>query len=82
MLILSRKKGEEIKIGPDITLTILTISETQIKVGISAPKSVEILRGELYKKVKDTTIEASLSSAQTIADVTKLKVNKVNRERK
>ena len=56
MLILSRKKGEEIKIGSDITLTILSVSENQIKVGIDAPKNVEILRGELYNKVKELTL--------------------------
>jgi carbon storage regulator len=76
MLILSRKKGEEIKIGSDITLTILSVSENQIKVGIDAPKNVEILRGELYNKVKELTIAASQKSSEGIADVSKLKINK------
>ena len=76
MLILSRKKGEEIKIGSDITLTILSVSENQIKVGIDAPKDVEILRGELYNKVKELTIAASQKSAEGLVDVSKLKLNK------
>ena len=76
MLILSRKKGEEIKIGSDITLTILSVSENQIKIGIDAPKDVEILRGELYNKVKELTIAASQKSAEGLADVSKLKLNK------
>jgi carbon storage regulator len=79
MLILSRKKGEEIKVGPDITLTILTISENQVKVGIAAPQNVEILRGELYEKVKAQTIEASIKSTEGLADISKLKVNKVKK---
>jgi carbon storage regulator len=52
MLILSRKTGETIRIGNDITITIQEIKGTQVKIGIEAPKDVSILREELYNQVK------------------------------
>lgn len=78
MLILSRKLNEEIIINSEIKIKILAISENQIKIGIEAPHDVKILRGEIYEKVKEYTIEASLSSKQKISDeISKLKVNKI-----
>ncbi len=44
MLILSRKKGESIQIGDDIEITIAAIQGDQVKIGIDAPKHVEIHR--------------------------------------
>ncbi len=79
MLILTRKINEEIKIGPEITVKILAISEGQIKLGISAPDNVEIFRGEIYEKVKQVTIEASLNSKEKPADVAKLNINQIRK---
>jgi carbon storage regulator len=79
MLILTRKFDEEIKIGSEITVKILAISEGQVKLGITAPNSVEIFRGEIYEKVKQVTIEASLQSKQKITDLSKLELNKIRK---
>ena len=79
MLILTRKFDEEIKIGSDITVKVLSISEGQVKLGITAPGSVEIFRGEIYEKVKQVTIEASLQSKKKLADLSKLKLNKIRK---
>lgn len=49
MLVLTRKVGEQIYIGPDTKLTITEIRGNQIKVAIEAPKRVEIIRGELLE---------------------------------
>lgn len=46
MLVLSRKQGESIQIGDDITITVLRIG-TNVRIGIDAPKSVTVLRSEL-----------------------------------
>ncbi len=80
MLILTRKINEEIKIGPEITVKILSISEGQVKLGFSAPPDVEIFRGEIYENVKQVTIEASIySSKNKPADLSKLKLNKIRK---
>ncbi|MEW6702739.1 MAG: carbon storage regulator CsrA [Bacteroidota bacterium] len=77
MLVLTRKIDEEIKIGSDITIKVLSISENQIKVGIKAPKDVQIYRNEVYDKVKESTIEASRASVQKQTDLLKYKIQKV-----
>ena len=79
MLILTRKLDEEIKIGSSISIKILSISEGQVKLGISAPADIEIFRSEVYEKVKQVTIEASKQSAQKPADTTKLKANQIRK---
>ncbi|MEJ5350733.1 MAG: carbon storage regulator CsrA [Melioribacteraceae bacterium] len=77
MLILSRKTDEEIKIGPDITIKVLSISENQVKIGITAPNDVQIYRGEVYEKVIQYSMEASKSSTQDKVDLSKYKIKKV-----
>ena len=51
MLVLTRKKGEVIKIGDDIEITIVAAKGEQVKIGISAPKNVEIYRKEVYEEI-------------------------------
>lgn len=48
MLILNRKAGESIIIGEDIEITILEIEDGRIKIGIDAPRDINILRKEIY----------------------------------
>jgi carbon storage regulator len=52
MLVLSRKQGESIRIGENIELTIIEVKGDQIKVGIQAPKEIEIWRKELYEEIQ------------------------------
>ncbi len=58
MLALSRKQGESVIVGNDIEFTILEIKGEQVKVGVSAPKSVPVYRKELYLQIKDANKEA------------------------
>lgn len=58
MLALTRKKGESIMINNDIEISILEIRGDQIKIGISAPKSVPVYRKEVYNQIKEETKEA------------------------
>jgi carbon storage regulator len=78
MLILTRKINEEIKINSDITFKIISISENQVKIGITAPQGVQILRGELYDKVKEITADA-LQSSKEVIDLSKMNVNKIRK---
>lgn len=50
MLILTRRKGEKIKIGDDIEITITSVEGNSVRVGVDAPKNVEILRTELLER--------------------------------
>ena len=52
MLILTRKIGESIKIGDDVTLTVLGMSGRQIRLGIDAPPQVSIHREEIYERIR------------------------------
>ena len=52
MLILSRKVDEKIKIGEDITITIIDIHGDQVKIGVEAPKSVKVFRQEVFDAIK------------------------------
>lgn len=59
MLVLTRKQNEAIKIGDDIEIKILSIDGDQIKLGIDAPKSVEIHRKEVYLDIQNQNSEAA-----------------------
>jgi len=52
MLILSRRLGESVTIGDDIVVTVVGVSGNQIRLGISAPKAVRVLREEIYKVIQ------------------------------
>lgn len=70
MLALSRKKDEAIIIDNDIEVTIIEIKGDQVKIGITAPKSVPIYRKEVYLQIKQDNEEAA--NAANIADLKKL----------
>lgn len=53
MLILTRRIGESICIGDDVTVRILGVSGNQIRIGVDAPKSVEVHRDEIYDKIQE-----------------------------
>lgn len=59
MLILSRKKGEAIQIGPDIEISITAIQGDQVKIGINAPKNVEVHRKEVWLEIQNENTAAS-----------------------
>lgn len=53
MLILSRRQGESIKIGDEVTVTILQARGGQVKIGINAPREVAVHREEVYLRLAD-----------------------------
>lgn len=73
MLILSRKIDEKIKIGDDITLTIIEIRGDQVKIGVEAPKNVKVFRQEVFNAIQSENKAASeISDAAGIAALKKL----------
>jgi carbon storage regulator len=58
MLILTRKPGEAIRIGPDIVVTVLGVNGQQVRLGIEAPRDVTVHREEVFVRIqheRDTT---------------------------
>ena len=70
MLVLSRKEGESLMIGDQISITILSIEAGgQVNIGVSAPKEVLILRSELQKAAAENQQAADTASAPLVAQL-------------
>ena len=67
MLVLKRKVNQSIKISNDIEITILAIEGEQIKIGIEAPREVEIHRKEVYLAIQNENNEARSSSLNILS---------------
>ena len=52
MLILTRRVGETVMIGDEVTITVLGVKGNQVRVGINAPKTVAVHREEIYERIK------------------------------
>lgn len=59
MLILTRKLGEDISIGDDITIKVVSIKGRQVKIGIDAPRSLQVHRSEIYEMIKEENKKAA-----------------------
>ncbi len=64
MLALSRKLNESIVIGNEIEITVLEIKGDQVKIGISAPKSIPIYRKEIYVQIQESNKESAGSGVE------------------
>jgi carbon storage regulator len=80
MLVLTRKKDQVLVIGDDIEITVLDIQNDQIRLGISAPKSVKVFRKELFAEIQAENINAAKPQPPVQAsDLTRL-LNFTNRK--
>ena len=53
MLILTRRIGESLRIGDEVSVTVLGIKGSQVRIGVNAPKSVSVHREEVYDRIND-----------------------------
>ncbi len=79
MLVLTRKKGESIILGDDIEITVIDVEGDQIKLGITAPKYVDIHRKEIYMLIKNEN-ELAAKRNVSIIDFQKFLQKKNNRD--
>lgn len=75
MLILTRKVGESIRIGDNITVKIVSMDNRHVKIGIDAPRNVSVNREEIYQKIQSENLAAAAeqetSSMENIANLLK-----------
>lgn len=71
MLILTRRVGETLMIGDEVTVTVLGVKGNQVRIGVNAPKDVIVHREEIYRKIEeekrdglDDVEPAAMSSGQ------------------
>lgn len=71
MLVLSRKQGQCLMIGEDIEIKIVEISGNVVKIGIEAPKDVQIHRKEVFDAIKSENIEAASKNIISLSEFAK-----------
>ena len=52
MLILTRRVGETLMVGDDVTVTVLVVKGNQVRIGVDAPKDVAVHREEIYQRIQ------------------------------
>ncbi len=71
MLIITRKKGESLMIGDDIEIIVSKIDDGSVKIGIQAPRDIQILRKELYEEVEKENKEATKIDISMLGNIKK-----------
>ena len=63
MLILTRKIGETLMIGDKVTVTVMGMNGNQVRIGVNAPKDIEVHREEVYERVKAESAHTNCAKA-------------------
>ncbi|HEB88682.1 MAG TPA: carbon storage regulator [Deltaproteobacteria bacterium] len=59
MLVLTRRQGESVRIGPDVRVTVVASTGGQVRIAIDAPEEVAIFREEIFERVASANVEAA-----------------------
>ncbi len=72
MLVLTRRPGESIMIGDDVVVTVLDVRGDVVRVGIKAPRSVQVHREEVYRELQKANQEAASPSDSAVEALSEL----------
>lgn len=72
MLVLTRRPGESVMVGDDVTITVLEVRGDVVRLGIQAPRSIQVHREEVYKELQAANREAASPSESAVEALTRL----------
>jgi carbon storage regulator len=74
MLILTRRVGENLRIGEDVSVTVLAVNGNQVRLGINAPKSVAVHREEVFQRIAAESAATEAPEEAEVADIPDVRI--------
>ncbi len=68
MLVLTRRHGESVRIGPDVRVTVVSSTSGQVRIAIDAPENIGILREEIFERVASANVEAAAQASLMVSE--------------
>jgi carbon storage regulator len=72
MLVLTRRPGESVMIGDDVVVTVLEVRGDVVRLGIKAPRSVQVHREEIYRQLQDANRAAASPSDEAVRNLARM----------